>query len=137
MIPESTAARQMALVASAQQALSRLFLGLDTSDYDLAVSAFTRDGCWLRQGKTLTGHAEMIEALEARPGSQITLHVLSNVLPHEEEVRFYLTVYRSATQTGGEWSPTVPAVAGMGCCRMHDDRIAWLQTGPYPFHDSR
>ena len=33
----------------------RFFHCLDRRDYDGMASLFTPDGCWIRQGKTLTG----------------------------------------------------------------------------------
>ena len=129
---ESEGSDEGSRTIAATQALGRLFLGVDPRDYDLAVDAFTPSGTWLRQGKTLEGHADIRAALYPRRLGQTTVHVVTNVLLADAGVaRFYLTVHRQSSADGENDAPATTMV-GFGRCRLQERRLAELVTGPYP-----
>jgi hypothetical protein len=71
---------------------------LDERDYEALAALMAPDGTWPRQGRTLTGPAEVLDALRGRPASMITRHMVTNFLvtihdPDRATVRFNLTVY--------------------------------------------
>lgn len=70
---------QRALAFDCEQLLARLYYCLDESRYADLVAVFASDGIWHRQGKALKGHAEILAALKARPATQVTRHVISNI----------------------------------------------------------
>lgn len=81
------------------QLTHRFFYLLDTSDYDALLALMTEDSTWLRQGKSLRTHAVIREALEERPKTQRTLHVISNAFLEaadagEAKLVAYMTAYR-------------------------------------------
>jgi len=74
------------------------FDALDVRDHARARSLFTEDGQWQRGGATLTGPAQIGEALAQRPDTRRTFHAVCNpVLERLDEdtvlVRFYLLAY--------------------------------------------
>jgi hypothetical protein len=93
-----------------QQQLTRLFYYLDQRRYNDLVNLFEPDGVWLRQGRLLTGHADIMQAMQARPETYFIRHVLSNFLVTGSSVNAtdavaYLTAY--ADDSGQTPSPPV------------------------------
>jgi hypothetical protein len=81
------------------QLIHRFYYYLDESRYDDLVAAFRADGVWHRQGKALKGHAQIMAAMEERPRTQRTRHVISNVFVSESDTSSatliaYMTAYR-------------------------------------------
>lgn len=73
-----------------------LFRGLDGKDDDLVGQCFAEDGTWMRQGKLLTGPAEIAYALSDRDPGRRSAHVITNmqIMPRQGGgwlARYYLT----------------------------------------------
>jgi SnoaL-like domain len=131
---------QYALTA-VQNLLAQLFIALDDCNYDALTGCFTQDGTWTRQGATLR-RDEIKKALDARPATLKTIHVLSNILLEAETQdgaagRFYLTVYRHDADTPPPYPVPKPAVVGLCKAEFVQVQTQWLirqlQTGPYVF----
>lgn len=54
-------------------------MALDRSDYDAVLDFVTDDIEWVRPSGTVCGRAEVRQALEARPKSRITRHLVTNI----------------------------------------------------------
>lgn len=54
------------------------FQAIDHRDYDGIIDDMTPDGTWHRQGKLLRGHADVREALDARPGALVVRHAMTS-----------------------------------------------------------
>jgi SnoaL-like domain len=128
--------------AATSSILSQLFHSLDGNEYDVLVECFAASGTWERQGKTLRGRAEILEALTARAATLHTLHIVQNLLideasDDEAAVRFYLTVYRHDSAAPPPYPVPSPAAVGLCKVRFQKDGLMWqireLQTGPYLF----
>jgi hypothetical protein len=81
------------------QLLHQLFYFLDESKYDQLVSLFEENGVWHRQGEVLSGHGQILRAMEKRPATQRIRHVITNSLiesQHDGVVHAvaYMTAYR-------------------------------------------
>lgn len=126
----------------ASSLLSRFFLSLDAGDYDALIACFIPSGTWTRQGKTLQGRAGIRDALNARPATLSTIHIVQNVLVDEAsdtaaDCRFYLTVYRHDSPPPPPYPTPSPAAVGLCTASLKKDGDVWhlaaLQTGPYVF----
>ncbi len=89
---------QLAIQWACQRTLTGYFLDLDAGRYEALAARFAADGVWHRQGKVLTGPAQILEIMQSRPASGITMHVLANVhvTVTSTDTAFsesYLTVY--------------------------------------------
>jgi hypothetical protein len=122
--------------------LSRLFHSLDQSEYGILVECFATSGTWERQGKILTGRAEILHSLAVRAATLHTIHIVQNLLTdeasdYEAAVRFYLTVYRHDSASPPPYPVPSPAAVGLCKARFWKDGMTWqikqLQTGPYLF----
>lgn len=60
------------------QATHRFFHRLDERRYVDMLDMMLPDAIWLRQGRRLCGHAQIMEALEARSPTMRVRHVMSN-----------------------------------------------------------
>ena len=58
---------------------SEFYYRLDERDYDDVVSCFAEDGVWNRRGKAVQGHRAIREALESRPRTFQTRHIVTNL----------------------------------------------------------
>jgi hypothetical protein len=81
------------------QLTHRFYYYLDESRYEDLVATFREDGVWHRQGKALKGHAQVRAAMEERPSTQRTRHVISNAFLSESDENSatliaYMTAYR-------------------------------------------
>lgn len=84
------------------------FHALDTRRYEDVAAFMAPDGIWLRQGAELEGPAAVLAALQARPASRTTCHVVTNLrveaeaghAPQRARVHFYLTAYDDADPSG-------------------------------------
>lgn len=77
----------------------RYFRYLDERDYDALTSLLTHDAVWHRQGRILTGRAQVHEALRLRSGTMRIAHIITNLMAdtlHESEcaMRAYMLVVR-------------------------------------------
>jgi hypothetical protein len=77
----------------------RFYYLLDECRYAELVAAFGDDGVWHRQGKRLEGHAQIMAALQGRPRTQRTRHVITNPFVSESDadgatVIAYMTAFR-------------------------------------------
>jgi hypothetical protein len=77
----------------------RFYYCLDESRYPELVAAFRNDGVWHRQGKTLTGHAQILAAMRERPSTLRTRHVITNHFLSESDANSatliaYMTAFR-------------------------------------------
>jgi hypothetical protein len=94
-----------------QQLTHRFYYYLDESRYPDLVAAFREDGIWHRQGKALKGHAQVRAAMEERPRTQRTRHIITNAFLSETEsdsatLIAYMTAYRF--DDGSERKPPYP-----------------------------
>ncbi|MFL9889044.1 nuclear transport factor 2 family protein [Paraburkholderia agricolaris] len=58
---------------------SEFYYRLDERDYEDVVSCFAEDGIWNRRGKKVQGHQAIRGALESRPRTFQTRHVVTNL----------------------------------------------------------
>lgn len=103
--PPSCAAAAAVLPELTQQ-LHRFFHQMDERRYEAMLELFADNARWLRQGQWLVGKAAIQEALQARPASQDTRHVMSNAhvaaLDGDQAVlEAYMTAYRYAVAADG------------------------------------
>ncbi len=75
------------------------FRDLDESDYAGLVSRLTTDAIWHRQGKVLSGHADVLAALRTRSATQRIHHIITNLVadaidPTTCAMRAYMIVVR-------------------------------------------
>jgi hypothetical protein len=90
------------------QLTHRLFYFLDESKYDQLVSLFEKSGIWHRQGEVLTGHEQILSAMEKRPATQRIRHIITNCFIESHSHSLvnlvaYMTAYRfddGAVRTG-------------------------------------
>lgn len=88
-------------LAACQRISTRFYLCLDTRDYEGLIALFAPDGVWHRQGRALSGAAEMRTALEARSATFEIRHVLTATDVQAESdgsitVEGYVLVFRQA-----------------------------------------
>ena len=113
--------------AGCEAAVLAFFHALDTRRHEDVAALMTPDGVWLRQGKTLKGRAEILEALQARPAGRGTCHVVANARlaaldGGQAELAYFLLAYESlADQDGG-----APRLAAIRDCV---DRLALTDEG--------
>jgi SnoaL-like protein len=93
------------------QLTHRFYFYLDESHYADLVATFREDGVWHRQGKALKGHAQIMAAMQERPRTQRTRHVISNAFLSESDQESatliaYMTAYRF--NDGSERKPPYP-----------------------------
>ena len=93
------------------QLTHRFYYDLDESRYTQLVAAFRDDGVWHRQGKALKGHAQIRAAMDERPRTMRTRHVISNAFLSESDADSatliaYMTAYRF--EDGSERKPPYP-----------------------------
>lgn len=93
------------------QLTHRFYYDLDEFRYAELVAAFREDGVWHRQGKALKGHAQILAALQERPRTMRTRHVISNAFLSESDADTatliaYMTAYRF--DDGTERKPPYP-----------------------------
>ncbi|MBP6019357.1 MAG: nuclear transport factor 2 family protein [Burkholderiaceae bacterium] len=81
------------------QAIALFYHSLDQQDNETLLSCLAPDTVWIRQGKTLTGPDQILEALEQRNPDRITSHQFSNLHVALDKdgatavATYYLTVY--------------------------------------------
>jgi hypothetical protein len=100
-----------AMFEQLQQLTHRFYYYLDENRYADLVAAFRDDGVWHRQGKALKGHAQILAAMQERPSSMRTRHVITNAFLSETESNSatliaYMTAYRF--DDGSERKPPYP-----------------------------
>lgn len=96
------------------QLTHRFYYDLDESRYPDLVAAFHGDGIWHRQGKVLKGHSQIMAAMQERPRTQHTRHVITNAFLSESGAASatliaYMTAYRF--DDGTERKPPYPIEA--------------------------
>jgi len=127
----------------AQNLLNRFCHALDVSNYDALLACFAPDGTWVRLGKRLTGHSEILHELTGnRPKTLKTIHLVSNVIIDkrtEESAagQFYMVAYRHDSATPPPYPVPKPTVIGMCPVELTLTRNQWLlkflQVGPFLF----
>jgi ketosteroid isomerase-like protein len=69
---------------SAETACQRLVVAsyslMDQGRYDETAALFTEDAVWVRGGKPVSGRAAILEALRQRPETDVSRHIVTNVL---------------------------------------------------------
>ena len=103
-----------------QQQLTRLFYYLDQRRYEDLVDLFEPDGVWLRQGRLLSGRADILQAMQARPVTYYICHIVSNFLVTSDSggnVVAYLSAY--ASDNGQIPVPPVLITAPLGIFRVN------------------
>jgi hypothetical protein len=100
-----------AMFEQLQQLTHRFYYYLDENRYADLVAAFRDDGVWHRQGKALKGHAQILAAMQERPSSMRTRHVITNAFLSDTESNSatliaYMTAYRF--DDGSERKPPYP-----------------------------
>ena len=96
------------------------FAALDRREHAVAAGLLAPQGTWLRQGKILTGPAEVRAALDARPVNRATCHIVTNVRldPKDEAhvaVTYYLTAFEAVADNAG--TPAEPRLAAILECQ--------------------
>ena len=71
--------QQRGIEFDCQRALARLYFYLDESRFADLAALFAADGVWHRQGKALSGAAQIMAAMQARSATQVTRHVITNL----------------------------------------------------------
>ena len=94
------------LLLECSQVLHEFFQCLDDRRYDEMMAFFSPGGRWYRQGHWLEDAAAIRLALDSRPASQATCHVMSNahVSARTDDavtVEAYMTAYRHDAATAG------------------------------------
>lgn len=137
----------------AQNLLNRFCRALDSSQYDQLLACFSPDGTWLRMGKPLTGHAEILRELtDNRPATLKTIHLVSNVVIDGQEGpsvsepsvsgqsasgQFYMVAYRHDSAAPPPYPMRQPAVIGVCPVEIVLTQEGWLlkflQVGPFLF----
>ena len=110
---------------SIQQACSNITLSffyfLDNRRYADVAALMAPDGVWVRQGAELKGGDAIMSALEARPATRTTCHIVSNIRvevskqPGKRHARvlFYLTAYDNDASSE---EPGLRLIAIRDCC---------------------
>lgn len=111
--------------------LGRLYGALDERDYRQVAECFDEEGVWIRQGKSLRGHDEIIEAMNGRSPSMVVHHLFSNCLfeQAQDDVvtgRYLLTVLMA--DAGGQSPPLTAGTPQCGFCDVRFRRVGdrWL-----------
>jgi len=94
------------------EVLHRFYACLDDNRYADLVALTTDDVRWLRQGEALRGHAAVLAALEQRPTSFVTRHVITNayaVRAHGDDIELaaLMTAYRGRLDAAGSLPVTI------------------------------
>lgn len=97
------------------------FYALDMRRYSDVADLMASDGIWFRQGAELLGPEGVLAALNARPVSRTTCHIISNLRvelnneakPPRARTCFYLTAYDN---DAAQDSPALRLVAIRDCC---------------------
>lgn len=95
------------LYSHCAQAIARFYHGLDQRDNESLLACLEADTVWVRQGKTLKGPEQILEALDQRDPQRVTSHQVSNLYIKLAEdgvmahVIYYLTVYDNQHSTSG------------------------------------
>jgi hypothetical protein len=100
-----------AMFEDLQQLTHRFYYYLDENRYADLVATFRDDGVWHRQGKALKGHAQILAAMQERPRTMRTRHVITNAFLSEADSNSatliaYMTAYRF--DDGSERKPPYP-----------------------------
>jgi hypothetical protein len=87
--------------------LNRFYRYLDDRNDDGLAALFSSGGVWLRQGKTLSGHEQIMAALQARSPTLLVRHLVTNVVvdmldPRTAAVSAYLVVVVLRHDNGAE-----------------------------------
>jgi hypothetical protein len=86
--------------AGLAQLVSRVWSRLERGDYDDVLQQLTPDCRWERLGRWRQGHAEIREALDARPAGRTVRHQVTNLVVDKEGEDFVcsylLTAFSSA-----------------------------------------
>jgi len=137
----------------AQNLLNRFCRALDSSQYDQLLACFSANGTWLRMGKPLTGHAEILRELtDNRPATLKTIHLVSNVVIDRQEGpvaseqdalgqsasgQFYMVAYRQDSAAPPPYPMPKPTVIGVCPVEIVRTQEGWLlkflQVGPFLF----
>jgi hypothetical protein len=88
-----------ALLPECTQLIHQLFYFLDQSNYEPLVALFETQGILHRQGETLTGPTQIMQAMTKRPSTQRIRHVVSNSFVESQSaglvhVAAYMVAYR-------------------------------------------
>ncbi|KRC77850.1 hypothetical protein D3C87_348610 [compost metagenome] len=92
------------------------FAALDQRRHDDVAQLMASDGIWHRQGRALTGPADVAAALAERDPARETAHIVTNLRAEltdagRARVRFYLLAYESRTDGGPqEAAPRLVAI---------------------------
>lgn len=104
----------------------RFFHYLDRRDYEEMANLFTPDGCWIRQGQTLSGRTEILARMAERPIGLVTRHLLCNPIVDVQDrilarIRYDVSVY---SQRSGSAPRHVQILSGEDVMVNKADR--WL-----------
>ncbi|NLY33329.1 MAG: SnoaL-like domain-containing protein [Alcaligenaceae bacterium] len=89
------------------QAIARFYHSLDQRDNESLRACLEADTVWVRQGKTLKGPEQILEALDQRDPLRVTSHQFNNLFITLSEdgvtanITYYLTVYDNQHSTSG------------------------------------
>lgn len=111
------------------QLTHRLYYDLDEFRYAEIVAAFRPDGVWHRQGKRLDGQAQILAALQERPRTQRTRHVITHSFLSEADANSatliaYMTAFRFDDGT-----PHTPPYPIDGPFRFNLVKIRFIREG--------
>lgn len=92
--------------AACEAVVLEFFHALDTRRHEAAVALMAENGVWQRQGRRLSGHNEILDALNARAPERSTCHIITNLRLVEltgerATVGYFLTAYESVPNEQG------------------------------------
>jgi ketosteroid isomerase-like protein len=96
--------------------LARFARALDESDFDGVAAQMTEEGVWHRQGERLEGRAAIVAALDRRPSTRLTRHLVTNIVGESvtpEQARLRCTVLVYAVDDVASLPAPMPAPASV------------------------
>ena len=121
MVDTEEGADKARLQLDCEATVLAFFYALDTNAPHEAAAQMAEDGIWHRQGTKLEGRDAIVAALQARPVSRRTCHVVSNfrllvVTEKHVTAAFFLVAYEGI-QGAEAGSPEAMRVVGIRDCR--------------------
>ncbi len=107
-----------AIEADCARVVLSVFRDLDAFDYPRLIGHFSADAMWEREGRELTGHAQILAALGARPRNQWVCHLITNLIVDATSAsgaraRGYNTAYRALEVEPGMLPARIDAPLGL------------------------
>lgn len=127
--------RRRELESDCERVVLSVYRHLDDFDYARLVEHFAADGVWQREGRELTGHAQILANLEARPRNQVVRHLITNLIvdvepPSGARASGYNTAYRALNVSPDALPAEIAAPLGLWVLQasLTSFRDVWLIT---------